>query len=190
MCVFAQVSPILVRSKTASLIKKIASYTVNMKNFAHQCLCVLSLLLACTGAWSQKVMLPGSWDFTSDSEVTNKAGQIGTAQKKTTVCLTKATLAKDIYLDPKFELANKVAFGGKCAVFDFQRQDNRASWTLSCAMPRNIKLSVSVKNEVSANELISEVDQTLVNDPRYSTILTKIKGAYMGECAIVDKNAQ
>jgi Protein of unknown function (DUF3617) len=161
-----------------------------MKNFALQCLCVLSLLLACSGAWSQKVMLPGSWDLTSDSEVTNKTGQTGTAQKKTTVCLTKATLAKDVYLDPKFELANKVAFGGKCAVFDFQRQGNRASWTLSCAMPRNIKLSVSYKNDVSANELISEVDQTLVNDPRYSAILTKIKGVHMGECAIVDKNVQ
>jgi Protein of unknown function (DUF3617) len=141
------------------------------------------LSLFCSIATAQKVVTPGSWEFVSNSEVFNKAGQKGESQKKTSACLTKATLAKNVYLDPKFEMANMTALGGKCAVFDFKREGNTASWTLSCAMPRNIKVSFSYKNEVSATELTSEVNQTLVNDPRFVEISTKIKGTYVGECA-------
>jgi Protein of unknown function (DUF3617) len=149
--------------------------------------CAFGLFIISPFATAQKVMTPGSWEFVSESEVLNKSGQKGESQKKTMVCLSKATLAKDVYLDPKHEMANLTALGGKCAVFDFKRQGNAASWTLSCAMPRNIKVSQSYKNEVTATELISEVNQTLVNDPRFVEISTKIKGIYVGECAASGK---
>lgn len=158
-----------------------------MKNLIVNLNCLFALTFLSSIAHAQKVMMPGSWEFISDSEVLNKAGQKGESQKKTSVCLSKTLLAKDVYLDPKHEMANLTAYGGKCAVFDYKRQGNSASWTLSCAMPRNIKVSQSYKNEVSATELTSEVNQTLVNDPRFLEISTTIKGMRTGECSVAAK---
>lgn len=140
------------------------------------------MMIAGQNASAQKVMKPGGWEFVSDITVSAKDGSQRTGQSKTSVCFTKALLAREIYLDPKYEEGQMVGKGGTCAVFDFKKQGSSATWNMSCNMPRGVKVEMFYKNSASETDLISEVTQTIISDPKGTEVLTLIKAQYVGEC--------
>ena len=137
---------------------------------------------ASVSAYAQKIMKPGGWEFVSDIQVTQKEGPARTGQSKTSICFTKEILAKDVYLDAKFEEGQMKSKGGTCAVFDYKKQGSSATWNMSCNMPRGLKVEIAYKNSASETDLVSEVTQTVVGDPKGTEIFTLIKAQYVGDC--------
>jgi hypothetical protein len=145
-------------------------------------ICLVFLFIQSSLVLAQKVMTPGGWEFTVESVITNKQGGQRVSNKNMTVCLSKAVLAQEVYLNPKFELGNFLSQGGKCEVFDQKRLANSATFKISCAMPGNVKLSTTYKNEASAEQFQSEVARVMVNDPRGVEMVNQTSAKFVGPC--------
>jgi Protein of unknown function (DUF3617) len=143
----------------------------------------LLFLLAMPGlSGAQTVMNPGGWEFALESVITDKQGMQRKGSNSSSFCLTKPMLVQNVYLDPRYEKATLEAQGGQCEISEHKRNGDKASFKISCAMPRNMKLSASHKREASATVFTSEVNQVMVNDPRGVEMDNRITGTFIGAC--------
>jgi hypothetical protein len=141
----------------------------------------LFMLLPCL-ARSQTVMNTGGWEFTLESVLTDKQGVQRKGGATSLVCVSKPMLVQNVYLDPRYEKATLSAQGGQCDVSEHKRDGDKASFKISCAMPRNVKISASHKKEASATGFKSEVNQVMVNDPRGVEMDNRTIGTFIGPC--------
>jgi hypothetical protein len=143
----------------------------------------LFFLMAAPGlSNAQTVMTPGSWEFALESVLTDKQGVQRKGGATNLVCVTKPMLVQNIYLDPRAEKSTLSAQGGQCDVSEHKRDGDKASFKISCAMPRNVKISASYKKEASATLFKSEVNQVMVNDPRGVEMDNRMTGTFIGPC--------
>jgi hypothetical protein len=144
----------------------------------------LFFLMAAPGlSNAQTVMTPGGWEFTLESVITDKLGVQRKGGATNLVCVTKPMLVQNVYLDPRYEKATLAAQGGQCDVSEHKRDGHSASFKVSCAMPRNVKISASYKKEASATVFKSEVNQVMVNDPRGVEMDNRMTGTFIGPCS-------
>jgi hypothetical protein len=139
------------------------------------------MLLPCV-AMAQTVMNPGGWEFALESVITDKQGVQRKGGATSLVCVTKPMLVQNVYLDPRYEKITFEAQGGQCDVSEHKRNGDSASFKVSCAMPRNVKISASYKKEASATIFKSETNQVMVNDPRGVEMDNRMTGTFIGPC--------
>jgi hypothetical protein len=143
---------------------------------------VLLLCLTPYSANAQTVMNTGGWEFALESVITDKQGVQRKGGTTSQICVSKPLLDQNVYLDPRFEKVTLTAQGGQCDVSEHKRVGNSATFKISCAMPRNVKISASYKKEVSATLFKSEMNQVMVNDPRGIEMDNRITGTFIGLC--------